>query len=90
MRSGKGEPGQAGPRQTGPQLSLAAAGPLLQVVLELAAAGGVAKLAQRLGLDLADALAGDVELLAHLLQRAGAPVLQAEAQLQHAPLTPGQ
>ena len=62
--------------------------PLLQVVLELAAARGVAQLAQRLGFDLADALARHVELLAHLLERAGAAVLQAEAQLQHAPLAP--
>ena len=53
--------------------------PLLEVVLELAAAGGVAQLAQRLGLDLPDALAGDVELLAHLLEGTGAPVLEPEA-----------
>src|SRR3954451_14499656 len=39
---------------------------LLQVVLELAAAGRMAQLAQRLGLDLADPLAGYVELLADL------------------------
>ena len=39
---------------------------LVQEVLELLAAAGVAELAQGLGLDLADALTGDVELLAHL------------------------
>ncbi len=48
------------------------------------------QLAQCLGLDLADPLAGDVELLANLLQRAGSAVLQPEPELQHAPLTTGQ
>src|SRR5262245_64051776 len=44
------------------------------------------ELPERLRLDLADALAGDVELLAHLLEGPGAPVLQAEAELEHASL----
>ena len=39
------------------------------------------QLGHRLGLDLADALAGEAELLADLLQRARLPVLEAEAQL---------
>jgi hypothetical protein len=39
---------------------------LSQVIAQFAAAAGVAKAAQRLGLDLADALAGNPELLAHL------------------------
>src|SRR5215213_1870156 len=56
---------------------------LLEVVLELAAAGGVAELAERLGLDLADPFAGDVELLADFLEGPRAPVLEAEAQLEH-------
>ena len=43
----------------------------------------MAQLAQGLGFDLADAFAGDIELLAHFLQRAGAAVLDTEAQLQH-------
>src|SRR6478736_3652555 len=64
--------------------------PLFEVVLELAAAGWVAQLAQRLGLDLADPLAGDVDLLAHLLEGPGTPVLEAEAELEHASLTTGQ
>src|SRR6478736_3806567 len=64
--------------------------PLLEVVLELAAPGRVAQLAERLGLDLADALAGDVELLADLLEGAGTPVLEAEPELEHAPLATGQ
>ena len=38
----------------------------------------MAQLAQRLGLDLADAFARDVELLADLLERAGTAVLDAE------------
>ncbi len=53
--------------------------------LQLLAAAGVAQLAQGLGFDLADALAGDVELLADLLQRAGAAVLEAEAQRRPSP-----
>src|SRR6476469_1469646 len=64
--------------------------PLLEVVLELAAPGRVAQLAQRLGLDLADPLAGDVELLADLLEGPGTPVLEAEPELQHAPFAAGQ
>src|SRR2546425_10195624 len=53
----------------------------LGVGLEPAAARRVAELAQRLGLDLADALAGHIEERAHLLERALGPVLgQSEAQ----------
>src|SRR5689334_19162230 len=58
---------------------------LVQIVLELLRARGVAQLAQRFRLDLANALAGDAELAAHLLERAAAAVLQAEAELQHPP-----
>ena len=46
----------------------------------------MAQLAQRLGLDLADPLASDVELLADLFEGPGTPVLEAEPELQHAPL----
>src|SRR4051794_11502363 len=63
---------------------------LFQVVLELPAPRGMAQLAQRLGLDLADPLAGDVELLADLLEGPGAAVLEAEAELQDAALAAGQ
>src|SRR2546425_6339019 len=59
---------------------------LLQVVAELLRARRVAQLAQRLGLDLADALARDAETLAHLFQRPLVAVDQPETQLQHAPL----
>ena len=62
----------------------------VQEVLELLAAAGVTELAQRLGFDLADALARDVELLADLFERAGTAVLDAEAQLQDLPLTRGE
>ena len=41
------------------------------------------QLPQGLGLDLPDAFAGNVELLAHLFQGAAAAVLDAEAQLEH-------
>src|SRR4029453_1813939 len=54
---------------------------LLQVVAELLAAGGVAQLGEGLGLDLADALAGDAEFAADLLQGAGVAVGEAEAEL---------
>ena len=63
---------------------------LVQEVLELLAAAGVTELAQRLGFDLADALARDVELLANLFERAGTAVLDAEAQLQDFLLTRGE
>src|SRR6188768_3523609 len=43
----------------------------------------VAELAQRLGFDLADALAGDGEVLADLLERVLAAVANAEAHLDH-------
>src|SRR5713226_1934570 len=63
---------------------------LVQVILQLAAAAGMAQFAQGLGLNLTDALAGDVELFAHFLQRAAAAIVQAEAQLQHFALALGQ
>src|SRR5579883_2862793 len=59
---------------------------LIEVVLQLAAARGMPQLAQRLGLDLADALARHLEFLADFFQRAGPPAVQAEAHLQHAAL----
>ena len=64
--------------------------PSIQEIAQLFAAAGVAELAQRLGFDLADTLTGDIELLADLLQRAGAAVLKAEAQAQDLLLTRGQ
>src|SRR4029453_19418256 len=53
----------------------------LQERLQLARPRRVAQLPQRLGLDLADALAGDREALADLLQRVLGAVAQAEAHL---------
>src|SRR5262245_8937017 len=55
----------------------------LQEAPELLGPRGMAELAQRLGLDLADALARHREVLADLLQRVLAAVGQAEAQAQH-------
>src|SRR5262245_18040978 len=55
----------------------------VEIVLQAAAAAGVAQLAQGLRLDLANALARDPELPAHLLQRPAAAVLQAKAEPQH-------
>ncbi len=48
------------------------------------------ELAQRLGLDLPDALPGNPEALPHFLQRPLVAVDQAEAQLQDAALARGQ
>src|SRR3954470_13271023 len=43
------------------------------------------QLAKRFRLDLTDALARDVELASHFFERARPAVLEAEAQLEHAP-----
>jgi hypothetical protein len=52
---------------------------LLQVVPKLARTARVAQLTEGLCLDLAYPLAGHVELLANLLERSGAAVLEAKA-----------
>src|SRR5262249_49953553 len=51
---------------------------LFEVVAEALRARGVPQLPQRLRLDLADALAGDAELLADLFQRAHLAVVEPE------------
>src|SRR6185436_9472200 len=53
-------------------------------------AGGVAELAERFRLDLADPLAGDVERAAHFLQRVLGTVAHAEAHLEHLLLARGE
>ena len=53
---------------------------LLEESVELADAGRVAHLAERLGLDLADSLAGHLKLLSHFLKSAAVAVLQTESQ----------
>src|SRR5437016_1159843 len=63
---------------------------LLEVVLELSRAGWVAELPERLRLDLADPLAGHVELTADLLEGPRPAVLQPEAELKDPPFAPGQ
>src|SRR6187200_1698221 len=50
---------------------------------QFAAPRRVAQLSERLGLDLADALAGDGEVLADLLERVLAAVANAEAHLDY-------
>src|SRR6185437_3876087 len=52
--------------------------------------GKALELLQRVVLDLADALAGDPECAADLLERAGLLALEAEAQLDHLALALGQ
>ncbi len=52
----------------------------VEEAVQLADARRVAHLAERLGLDLADALAGHLELLADLFERAAVAVDEAEAQ----------
>src|SRR6476659_7572067 len=59
----------------------------LGVVAEALRARRVAQLRERLGFDLADALARDAELLAHLFERPYLPVVEAEAQSHHLLLT---
>src|SRR5689334_9503774 len=59
------------------------AGWLVQVVAEDLGAGGVAELGHGLGLDLADALAGDAVDFADLVQRLGLPVGQPEPHRDH-------
>src|SRR4051812_10970239 len=60
------------------------------MILELSRARGVAQLAERFRLDLADALARDAELATYLFERPLAAVVQAEAKLEHAALAAGE
>src|SRR5437588_2146117 len=61
----------------------------VEIVPELATAGRVSQLAERLRLDLPNALARDVELLADLFEGSAAAVLEPEAQAQHLAFTLG-
>src|SRR5574342_409466 len=63
---------------------------VLHEALEALGARGVAQLAQRLGLDLADALAGHLEVLPHLLQGVIGLLADAEAHAQHLLLARGE
>ena len=62
----------------------------VQIILEAAAAAGMAKLAQCLGFDLTDALACDLELAPDFFERAAATIIEAEAQAQDFLLADGQ
>src|SRR5437016_14593318 len=59
---------------------------LFDEIFQALASRRMAQLAQRLGLDLADPLAGHPELPADLLQRPGKAIIEPEAQLQHVAL----
>src|SRR2546427_4774239 len=60
---------------------------LFDEIFQALASRRMAQLAQRLGLDLADPLAGHPELPADFLQRPGTAIIEPEAQLQHLALT---
>ena len=62
---------------------------LFEVVAQQLVATGMTELLERLGLDLADTLAGDLEDVADLFEGAGVAVLEPEAQLEHLPLALG-
>src|SRR5262245_66695664 len=63
---------------------------LVQVILEAAAAAGMAEFAERLGFNLSDALTGDLELAANFFQGAAPAIVEAEAQAQNFLLADGQ
>src|SRR3954447_12664535 len=82
-----------GPRcgaRSGALVAIADRASALRHVAQLLRLGQRLELLQRLVLDLADALAGDVERAAHLVQRARVLAAQAVAQLEHAPLAVGE
>src|SRR5579884_1984983 len=62
----------------------------VQVILQLAAAAGMTQLTQSLGLDLTNTFTRYMELLANLLERATAAIVQTKAQLQYFALALGQ
>src|SRR5688500_19340229 len=94
MRVPAGSRGFPEPRRTaGPgaaRRTAAARSILDQEASQLLAAARMPELAQRLGLDLADALARDVELLADFLERVVGRQVDAEAHAQHLRLARGQ
>ena len=51
----------------------------VEVILDLVAPVGVSQLSERLSLDLADTLTGDLELLSNLFKGAGSAVYQTES-----------
>src|SRR4051812_42978605 len=82
-----------GPRcgaRSGALVAIADRASALRHVAQLLRLGQRLELLQRLVLDLADALAGDVERAAHLVQRARVLAAQAVAQLEDAALAVGE
>src|SRR6185437_11325341 len=63
---------------------------IVEEAAEFAAAAGVFEFAQGLGFDLADAFAGDVELLADFFERVVGVHADAEAHAEHAFLARGE
>ncbi len=62
---------------------------LLNISAKFRCARWVTELAQRPGLDLADAFPGHPESFPHFFQRALVPVAEPEAELKHAPFARG-
>src|SRR6185312_416564 len=60
---------------------------LIQVIFQLTAAAWMTQFAQCLRLNLTNTLTRDMELLAHFFERAAAPIIQSEAQLQYLALS---
>src|SRR5574340_85325 len=69
------------PRRRGSRCSIKLLSAVFQESAQTVAAAGMAEFAQGLGFNLADALAGDREVLPHPLQRVLTAVFQAEAHL---------
>src|SRR5690554_8126473 len=63
---------------------------LVEEAAQVIAAGWMTQLAQGLGLDLTDSLAGDVELLADLFQRVVGVHIDAEAHAEYLGFTGGE
>src|SRR6056297_1406056 len=73
-----------------PQASTIDANLLIQETPQLPRPAGMLQLPQRLGLDLADTLAGDAELLPHLFERVVGVHPDAESHPQHPLLARGE
>ena len=70
------------PQCRGSSFGWLCSGFLLNEAVQQGQALAAVQLADGLGLDLADTLAGDAEIAAHFLQRAGTAIVQAKAQTE--------